>query len=298
MIAKTIEQAFPKLSLTYVPATYVKIAKGEIGPQTFEIEYSENQINGFFQVSVFSIGNKSIAVDFYDRTDRKLAELEIRESQEKLSSYIRYAPDGIFISDENGNYVEVNPAACKLIGYAENELLKLTIPDIVFDEDLHIGLKHFATVKQNGFAKGELRFKTKDGDITYWNLSAVKLSETRFLAFVQDITDRKKAEEQLKEQSTLIRIASEKAKLGGWNVILNENRSYWSDEVAIIHEMPVGYAPLVEDGINFYAPEWRDKITQVFTDCVTKGIPYDEELEIITSTGKRVWVRTIGKPER
>jgi hypothetical protein len=116
--------------------------------------------------------------------------------------------------------------------------------------------------------------------------------------FSKDITESKLAEEKIKEHSSLIRIAAEKAKLGGWNVDLKENRSYWSDEVAAIHEMPPGYAPLVENGISFYAPEWRERIIKVFTDCAVNGVTYDEEMEIITSTGKRVWVRTIGEAVR
>jgi PAS domain S-box-containing protein len=115
---------------------------------------------------------------------------------------------------------------------------------------------------------------------------------------VQDITERKLHEEKLNESLALLRIAGEKAKLGGWNVSLKENRSYWSDEVAAIHGMPSGYAPLVQDGINFYAPEWREKITAVFTDCAQRGIPYDEEMEIITAGGKRVWIKTIGEAVR
>lgn len=114
----------------------------------------------------------------------------------------------------------------------------------------------------------------------------------------EDITERRLAEEKLRENNSLLRIAAEKARLGGWNVDLKENRSYWSDEVASIHEMPPGFAPLVEDGISFYAPEWHDRISRVFKDCARKGIPYDEEMEIITSTGKRIWVRTIGEAVR
>jgi len=106
------------------------------------------------------------------------------------------------------------------------------------------------------------------------------------------------AKEKVEESYALLRIAGEKAKLGGWNVNLTENRSYWSDGVAKIHGMPPGYSPLVEDGINFYAPECRDKIIDVFSRCAQEGIPYDEEMEIITSTGKRVWVRTIGEAVR
>ncbi len=115
---------------------------------------------------------------------------------------------------------------------------------------------------------------------------------------VQNITERKEYEEKLEDSLALLRIAGEKAKLGGWNVILEENRSFWSDEVAAIHEMPAGYAPLLEDGINFYAPEWRERIIEVFTDCAQRGIPYDEEMEIITGGGKRVWINTIGEAVR
>ncbi len=59
--------------------------------------------------------------------------------------------------------------------------------------------------------------------------------------------------------------------------------------------MPAGYSPKVEQGISFYAPEWKERITKVFTDCAQKGMPYDEEMEIITAGGKRVWVKTIGE---
>lgn len=100
---------------------------------------------------------------------------------------------------------------------------------------------------------------------------------------------------ELEESNDLIRIAGKIAKFGGWNVDLKKNLSYWSDEIATIHEMPPGFVPTVEKGISFYAPEWRDRIIKVFKDCAQNGIPYDEEMEIFTKSGKRVWVRTIGE---
>ena len=92
----------------------------------------------------------------------------------------------------------------------------------------------------------------------------------------------------------LLQVASSLARFGGWSVDLESNRCYWSDEVCAIHEMPPGYAPLVHEGINFYAPECRATITEVFTRCATAGVPYDEELQIITGSGRRVWVRALG----
>jgi PAS domain S-box-containing protein len=76
---------------------------------------------------------------------------------------------------------------------------------------------------------------------------------------------------------------------------LEKNICTWSDAVADIHDVPHGYSPPVQEAINFYAPEWREKITQIFSACIKEGISYDEEMEIITQKGKRVWVRTTGK---
>lgn len=142
-------------------------------------------------------------------------------------------------------------------------------------------------------AKGVLKWVRTIGHAVVENGKVVRVHGS-----LQDITDRKQAEDKLKESYALLRIAGEKAKLGGWNVNLEENQTYWSDQVAAIHEMPEGYSPSLEDGLNFYAPEWRDKIIAVFTRCRNEGIPYDEEMEIITSTGKRVWVRAIGEAVR
>ena len=130
--------------------------------------------------------------------------------------------------------------------------------------------------------------------LQFYNKDGVGL----FLAVINDITERKEALEKIQLNYTLLKVAGKIAKFGGWNVILSESRSYWSDEVAAIHEMPAGYAPLVSEGIAFYAPEYRDKITEVFTNCAKNGVPYDEEMQILTSKGKRVWVRTIGEAVR
>lgn len=105
-------------------------------------------------------------------------------------------------------------------------------------------------------------------------------------------------EEKLLESYSLLRIAGDTAKFGGWSVNLNTGQLTWSDQVALIHEMPLGYSPHLEDGIKFYAPEWQNRIRQVFSDCAEKGIPYDEEMEIITARGRRVWVRTTAEAVR
>jgi PAS domain S-box-containing protein len=122
--------------------------------------------------------------------------------------------------------------------------------------------------------------------------------EERTRQLSDEIEERKQIEESLKERNTLLRIAGEKAKLGGWSVNLNDSSVHWSDGVAEIHELSAGYSPALEEGINFYAKEWHEKITKVFNDCCQNGVPYDEEMEIITAKGNRKWVRTMGEAVR
>ena len=103
------------------------------------------------------------------------------------------------------------------------------------------------------------------------------------------------AEEKMLTHFHLLEIAGKTANFGGWSVDPATQTCLWSDTVADIHEMPHNYAPHVKEGISFYAPEWQEKITEVFSKCAHQGKPYDEEMEIITSKGKRKWVRTTGR---
>jgi PAS domain S-box-containing protein len=104
----------------------------------------------------------------------------------------------------------------------------------------------------------------------------------------------KESEEIIKTNLAILKTAGETAKFGGWSVTIGENRVFWSDQVAIIHERPTGYSPLVEEAINYYAPEFIETITRVFTNCIEKGIAFNEELQIITAKGNRIWVRATG----
>jgi signal transduction histidine kinase len=143
----------------------------------------------------------------------------------------------------------------------------------------------------------EFKIKTVDtGVIKDIHTVAVFEKEKRILlGVIQDITERKLAEDTLKTNYSILRIAGETAKFGGWSVDILENKVSWSDEVAVIHEMPRGYAPLLREAINYYAPEWRDKISKVFRECAETGVSYNEEMEILTPSGKRIWVRSTGE---
>lgn len=92
----------------------------------------------------------------------------------------------------------------------------------------------------------------------------------------------------------LLEIAGKVAKIGGWVVHLPERRIEWSNEVCAIHGRPVDQTVTLEEGLGYFAAEWRDTVRRHFESCVATGLPYDLEVEIIDSTKQRKWVRAIG----
>lgn len=89
LLGKTIEEAFPKLAETEIPDMYRRVARGETGPQSFEITYQDERISGFYHVHVFRTGPASIAVAFDEISERKRAELALRASLEEKEALIK-----------------------------------------------------------------------------------------------------------------------------------------------------------------------------------------------------------------
>ncbi len=123
------------------------------------------------------------------------------QTRSLLSRYYAYfarAPLAAMVVDAAGRYVEVNPAACRLTGYEEAELLAMSVADLVAEGSQDAGRQHVARVKEWGHATGEFALIRKDGSRRWITCDAIKISDDRFLAFKQDITDRKLADDALR----------------------------------------------------------------------------------------------------
>lgn len=193
IVGKTVLEVMPGTEPYWIE-TYGKVAlSGE--PVRFE-NYSS--VTGkHFMVSAYRSAPNQFACSFSDVTERFNAEKALIESKEKYSSYIKNAPDGIFVVDNNGTFIEVNKAATQITGYSEEELLTMKTDDITADEYMETSAQLFGSIFATGFASGELQFVHKDGSKKWMSIAAVRLSENRLLGFVSDITNKKAAEERL-----------------------------------------------------------------------------------------------------
>jgi two-component system cell cycle sensor histidine kinase/response regulator CckA len=215
----------------------------------------------------------------HDITERKLAEETLKKSEEKFRSYVDFAPLGVFVTDKKGNYVEVNPAASKITGYSKEELLSMNLLELVAPDSLEPAADHFKKVVEQGFASGEISFIKKDGSINYWTTDAVKLSNDRFLGFVLDITERKLAEEALKESEDRLRKAQEVGKIGNWEYDILTGNIWGSEEAFRIYgfDRKTPFLSLEEVEERAISAE---KNRKSLIDLITNNVAYNIEFEL------------------
>jgi PAS domain S-box-containing protein len=114
---------------------------------------------------------------------------------------------------------------------------------------------------------------------------------------VRDITERKRAQEQLVQTAGLLERTQEISKTGGWEYDVAAARLTWTDEVYRICGIErTSDPPEVVTTIAAYDQESAPIISAAFERLVAEGEPYDFELGLVRGDGQRIWVRTIGRP--
>jgi len=270
---------------------------------TGQVIHSEDFRAGFWnEISMYPIfingvTTDRVAVFARDITLRKTVENRFRELAAQWQSTFDAVNDAIWLLDKDHHIIRSNKAAEELFGTPAGEIIGKKCWLVVHGTD---GPIQDCPVNKSFQSQTRESLELQAGD-KWFQVTAdpVINPEGDFQAcihIVSDITDRKNAEAVLKNNFDLLRLAGKTARFGGWSVDVKTNMVTWSDQVAEIHDQPYGYSPPVEEGIHYYTPEYRDRITEVYTRCITEGIPYDEILQIMTAKNRILWVRAIGEP--
>jgi diguanylate cyclase (GGDEF)-like protein/PAS domain S-box-containing protein len=144
-----------------------------------------------------------------DVSERLRAEEALRESEERFRVTFEQASVGMALRDvdpRNPRWLRVNQKLCDILGYSKEELLGLTSVDVTPPEDRNIAIdrnEQLLSSESGGYSR-EKRYMRKDGQIIWANISltAVRSSDGKpahIISIIQDITDRKRAEEALRE---------------------------------------------------------------------------------------------------
>jgi PAS domain S-box-containing protein len=244
---------------------------GGLGPAVVAAMFSSLAYDYFFTQPLYQLGfNKYDLIDLAlnvlfafliakFREVRWRTEGKLRTSERKYRELIDASPDSIFVWDKNGNCVLSNASAARLRGCAENELTGLSIVDTCVASERDRIREKFDITKSEGVSRFEQQFLRKDDQVVPAEVSLSTAGEGHYQAVVRDITDRKRAERELRKQAELLGLAHDaiivrdpESRITFWNPGA-ENTYGWTATEAmgkVTHELLQTTFPEALDQLN------------------------------------------------
>lgn len=220
-----------------------------------------------------------------DLTDRMRREKEETEMQKRLKAIVDGTTDAILLADSEGRYVQVNPAAAKMLGYTEEELLLKKSHEVVAGGSQAL----WENFIKRGHQAGTIELYRKDGlkIICHYNATANILPGLH-LSILTDITERKRAESLIRESEARLAEAQRLARFGYWERNLATNELTWSDELYRIFQNEKSDDPFTFDEfLAFVVKSEREYVRETIEKIKSQRTPASIEYSIITPRGER-----------
>jgi PAS domain S-box-containing protein len=260
-----------------------------------------------------------------DVTERKRREEEVREAEERFRGAFDEAAIGMSLeSPEDGRFVQVNSALCKMTGHAEEELLESTFEAITHPDDLDNSVENVRRLLagETRSCQWEKRYLHKNGDPVWVsvNLSVIRDSESEplyLIAQVQDIRERKRAEENMQrlneeleervEQRTAALQASEEryslvmegSNDGIWDWDIHTGEVYWNDRLfEILGLSRDEVTASLELYMDLIHPDDRQKVQDGLADHLERREHFDVEYRLRHSSGEYRICEARGEAQR
>ena len=214
-------------------------------------------------------GKQRFQTIYNDITERMQAEIMQKESEDALRTYLENAPDGVYLSDLNGFFLDGNKKAEEILGYKKKELigssfLKLNLLPAKYLEKAHESLTFNAMGRNTGPDEFELIKKDNNHIWVEINTATIKQKENNIvIGFVRDITKRKQAEEELRESEARYKTLFESAAEGILIADIETMKHKYANP-AICKMLGYSQEELIKTSVADIHP--KDSLEQVFAE--------------------------------
>jgi diguanylate cyclase (GGDEF)-like protein len=212
---------------------------------------------------------------------------------------------GVLVQDAQGLIVSVNPAACRILGLSESEILNLrrdAAPGwrLVDEDGTELGfddLPGMRALRTGGIVESAVFGMYLPHLHLYRWMSSSSVPQFRpgevrpfqVISTFSDVT-------VLKRQADLFEMTQKLASIGGWEADDLRNKLFWTGQVYRIHDLEPGSTVNEARALDFYAPEDRECLRSALHDARTGLRGFELELPMTTALGRRRWVRIVGRP--
>lgn len=227
-----------------------------------------------------------------DITDRKHAEQALRESEERFRGAFKAAAHGMALVAPDGRWLKVNSSSCTILGYTEEELLATNFQTITHPDDLDADLQFVQKLLAGEIPSYQMekRYFHKRGH-TIWILLSVSLVRDTegkplyFVSQIQDISERKQAEESLRRNEKTLEKAQRIAHLGQWDWDINANRATLSEDLFRMFGLQTREYISYEDFLGIIHPDDVAHVKKTIEDAVYQSKTFTADYRIIRPDG-------------
>jgi PAS domain S-box-containing protein len=229
-----------------------------------------------------------------DITERKRAEEALRESQKRFQALTETTSDFVWEMDANGVYTYCSPQINELWGYKPEDMIGRTPFDRMIPEDREHAIKMFRTISESpsSFKGMETHSRDSAGRIIVLETSGVPFFDIDgrlrgYRGISRDITERKRAEEALRESEARLKEAQALGRIGSWEFDLDSRTVQWSDQVYRLYERdPAMGPPSVEEEAAYYSPEQAGILREYAQIAGEQGQAFEYDLEARLPSGR------------
>lgn len=248
------------------------------------------------QAAIDTADGPCIVAAVRDLSELRQAERASRQREEHLRTLVDEASDGIFISDAQGRFLDVNPAGAQMFGWTREEMLAKSIADLVVPEEVARIGPEVHGIGAGAPARSTWRFRRKDGSVFHGEVHVRRLQDDRLLSVLRDVSEREHADEALRRSEMRLNEAQALAKLGSWELDLVDGTLTWSAEAYRIFELaPSEFGATYEVFVHHVHPDDRVRVDAEFKAAVEGRRPYLVEHRIVTKGGRIKHVRERGR---
>jgi PAS domain S-box-containing protein len=202
-----------------------------------------------------------------------------------LGAVFEGSHDGMFVTDAEGTFIDLNAAACELFGLPKEDLVNRRGAEFRAPETDIAWLQAILAVE--GRLQKEVVLVRKDGSRRRVEVSVTGNVLPGFhLVVLRDVTERRAAEEELRENAARLEEAQRISHFGSWQRDLETNRSIWSKELYRIFGLDQpDCPPSFEDFLAFIHPDDRERVRSVLAAAEADPQPLDVEFRIVRQDG-------------
>lgn len=276
------------------------------GLNTINFTHRVKARNGDYKILQWVVTPEPLTENLFaiarDVSEEKNKERLLVLSEERARAFFENSQGFMCTHDLNGAFLNVNDAGATILGYTKEEILTMTLFDIV-PPSRHVNLREYLLrIVNEGQAQGQMVTFRRDGGTRIWLYNNIlgrdSDGEVYVIGNAADITERHFLEQDLRNTKEILERTNRVARVGGWEMDIASRKMSWTPVTREIHGVDESYEPQLDIAICFYKRgEDREKISAAIEAAINHGLPWDLELQITNKNGKDVWIRTLGYAE-